>query len=411
MNLARSLLAAAIAAAFLAGCATDYVSRTKAVRNAYESYDTDAAKKALEQEFPKDPGNDKLLVLLDFGMIAHAGGRWEESIGYLSQADRLTGELDVVSVSEEAGALLTNERNRAYRGEDFERLMISVLQALNYAELGKDEDALVEVRRVNERLQKMVSDEKKPYEQLAIARYLGGVLYEDQNDPDNAIIDYQEAQRLQPALGELAEPLLRLSKQTQRDQTYEAMKKLYPGVADTPLGPDEGQVVVVVEAGRSPEKETNRIENNRGPEPELIAVPRYRDRGDVRLASLTVGERSTPAVVVTSLGKVAKVSLEDRIGRTLAKSIAGTVVKAGLSAGVGALTRSKELGVLTFLLLSLTTQADLRSWLSLPAEFQVARLRLPQGKQTVALDFGGKHSTHEVEIRAGRISLLVVRRY
>jgi uncharacterized protein len=161
----------------LIGCAGDYVARTRGVRQAYEAGDTE---KALQQIRPerKSP-KDQLLALLDEGMVLHAGGRWEESIKVLGEADKLSQQLDVVSVSEEAATLLTNERERAYRGEDFEKLMISVLQALNYAGLGKEEDALVEVRRVNERMRKMIVDEKKPYEQLAFARYLGGVLYED----------------------------------------------------------------------------------------------------------------------------------------------------------------------------------------------------------------------------------------
>src|SRR5262249_2422103 len=162
----------------LASCAGDYVARTSGMRQAYQSYDYNRALSDAEGEI-KGPDVDRLLALLDKGMILHAAGRYQESIGVLADADRLSQQLDVVSISEEAKTLLSNERERAYRGEDFEKLMISVLQALNYAELGKDEDALVEVRRVNERLRKMIVDEKKPYEQLAIARYLGGVFWED----------------------------------------------------------------------------------------------------------------------------------------------------------------------------------------------------------------------------------------
>ena len=175
------------------GCATDYVARTHGARAAYEGEDYPRALRALEAEEKQGSEKDKLLVLLDRGMVLHAAGQWKESIQVLAEADRLSAELDAVSVSEEAGALLSNERQRAYRGEDFEKLMISVLQALNYAQLGQDEEALVEVRRVNERLEKMVVDEKKPYEQLAIARYLGGVLREDERDWDGAFIDYAKS--------------------------------------------------------------------------------------------------------------------------------------------------------------------------------------------------------------------------
>jgi hypothetical protein len=395
-------------AVLLSGCAGDYVARTHGVRRAYESESYEAALAQLDAVAQHGTGKDQLLVLLDRGMVLHAAGKWRESIQVLAEADRLAGELDTVSVSEEAGTLLTNERERAYRGEDFEKLMISVLQALNYAQLGQDEEALVEVRQVNERLEKMVVDEKKPYEQLAIARYIGGTLYEDQRDWDSAYIDYAKALEQEPGLGPLAEPLLRLAKKTGRLDEYERLRRRFPDVRHEPLGPNEGQLVVVVEAGLSPEKEPadRRLESH-----ELIQVPVYRDRSFPTRARVWVGDTGQPAVTVTSLAEVARVHLEDRIGRMLLKQVAAATVKAGLAAGAGALTRSQELGMLTFLVLNAMNQPDLRSWLSLPAEFQLARFRLPAGRHMVRLDAAGQHTTREVEVKPGRVHVVVIRRY
>ncbi|WNG34622.1 hypothetical protein F0U61_13940 [Archangium violaceum] len=393
----------------LSGCAGDYIARTRGLRTAYESESYDRALAELESVAQHDSGKDTLLVLLDRGMVLHAAGRWQDSIQVLAEADRLSAELDVVSVSEEAGALLTNERERAYRGEDFEKLMISVLQALNYAQLGQDEEALVEVRRVNERLAKMISDENKPYEQLAIARYIGGVLYEDQREWDSAYIDYAKALELEPRLGGLAEPLLRLAKKTGRLDEYEQLVQRFPDVAHEPLGPDEGQVIVVVEAGLSPEKEPA---DRRMDTQDIIQVPVYRDRGSPAQAKVWVEDRAQQrTVTVTSLADVAKVHLNDRIGRMLAKQVAGVALKAGLAAGAGALTKSKELGALTFLVLNAMNQPDLRSWLSLPAEFQLARFRLSAGRHTVHVDAAGLRTTREVEVKPGRVHVVVVRSY
>ncbi|WP_224244246.1 COG3014 family protein [Hyalangium gracile] len=394
----------------LVGCAGDYVARTYGVRQAYEGEDYPRALSELEDLERNGNPNDTLLVLLDKGMVLHAAGRWQESIQVLAKADRLSQELDGISIREEAGALLSNERQRAYRGEDFEKLMISVLQALNYAQLGQDEDALVEVRRVNERLQRMIVEEKKPYEQLAIARYIGGVLYEDQRNWDSAYIDYAKALELEPRLGPLAEPLLRLAKLAGRDEAYAELLQRFPNVPHEPLGPGEGQVVVVIEAGLSPEKQSI----NRPYQPgavELVTVPVYRDRSATPQAQVSVGAVTEGAVTVTSLEQVAKVHLDDRIGRMLAKQLAGVVVKAGVAAGAGALTKSEEVGYLTFLLLNLGNEADLRSWLSLPAEFQLARFRLPAGRHMVQVDYGGRLSAREVEVRPGRVSVVVLRRY
>jgi hypothetical protein len=398
-----------VSGVLLTGCAGDYVARTRGLRGAYQTESYDRALRELDEVAREGSRKDRLLVLLDRGMVLHAAGRWRESIRVLAEAERLSAELDAISVSEEAGALVTNERERAYRGEDFEKLMISVLQALNYAQLGQDEDALVEVRRVNERLQKMIVDEKKPYEQLAIARYIGGVLYEDQREWDSAYIDYAKALELEPGLGPLAEPLLRLAKKTGRLDEYEQLRRRFPDVAHEPLGPGEGQVIVVVEAGLSPEKEPadRYLETH-----DLIQVPVYRNRGAPGVTRVAVGEgREQRTVTVTSLADVARVHLDDRIGRLLARQVAGAVVKAGLAAGAGALTRSKEVGALTFLVLNAMNQPDLRSWLSLPAEFQLARFRLPAGRHTVRVDAGGQHSTREVEVKPGRVQVIVFRRY
>jgi len=392
----------------LSSCAGDYVARTSAARRAYQSYDYNGALSEIEYEV-KGPEVDRLLALLDEGMILHAAGRYHESIGVLAEAGRLSQQLDVVSISEEAKTLISNERERAYRGEDFEKLMISVLQALNYAELGRDEDALVEVRRVNERLRKMIVDEKKPYEQLAIARYLGGVLWEDQGELDSAFIDYQAAQKLQPNLGPLAEPLIRLARETGRDEAYRELKQEYPDVLDTPLGKDQGQLVVVVEAGLSPIKISAQ---QRYPGLiQLLDVPKYQDRWPTRHAAVRVDHEEQEATTVTSLGAVAKLHLDDRIGRMVAKAIASTALKAGVAAGVGEATKSKELGLLTFLLLNVNNQADRRSWLSLPAEFQLARFRLPAGRYQVSVELDGAPVQQELDVGRRRVAVAVFRRF
>ncbi|MCE9667481.1 hypothetical protein LY474_06600 [Myxococcus stipitatus] len=400
---------ALVSVLLLSGCAGDYVARTRGVRAAYQSEDYPQALEVLDAVAREGTEKDQLLILLDRGMVLHTAGRWAESNAVLEEAEKLSAQLDYVSVTEEAGALLSNERQRAYRGEDFEKLMISVVQALNYAKLGDDEAAMVEVRQVNERLQKMVMDEKKPYEQLAIARYLGGVIREDQHDWDSAFIDYAKAYELAPGMGALVEPLLRLAKQTGRDDTYRELVEKFPDVPHTPLTAGEGQVVVVVEAGLSPEKQ--RASREYGGGGGLIEVPVYRDRGGAPVVSVQLGEARARAVTVTSLANVARLHLDTRIGGMLAKQLAGVALKAGVAAGVGALTKSEEVGALAFLLLNAANAPDLRSWLSLPAEFQVARFRVAPGSHTVRVVAGGRETVHPVEVQAGRVELLVVRRY
>ncbi|HZH03066.1 MAG TPA: hypothetical protein VEY30_04720 [Myxococcaceae bacterium] len=398
------------ASLLLGGCAGDYVARTRSVRRAYESYRPDEAVAELDKM--KTPEIDRLLVLLDKGMILHGAGKFEESIKVLAEADRLSQQLDFTSVSETAKTLLSNEREQTYRGEDFEKLMISVLQALNYAELSKDDDALVEVRRVNERIRKMVAEEKKPYEQLAIARYLGGILYEDQGELDSAFIDYYEAYKLQAGMPPaVAEPILRLAKQTDREAPYKELKTQYPDLLEAPLSKDEGQVVVVIEAGRSPQKESQVRDWDGNAATQAFPVPIYLSRDGVAPAQVTVNGLQQQAGVVTSIEQVARVHLNDRVGRMVAKQVAGLAIKGAIATAAGAATKNEAIGLLAFYLLNANNVPDLRSWLSLPAEFQVARFRVPVGRHEVTVAAEGVTSKHEVEVRPRRTRLLVLRRY
>ncbi len=391
------------------GCATGYTSRTSSIRAAYRAYDEERALQLLEAQEKSGPQIDSLLVLLDKGTILHAQGKWKESIEVLARADDLASQVDTTSVTEEVGTVLANESTRMYRGEDFEKLMISVLQALNYTELGDEDGALVEVRRCNERLEKMVSKEKKKYEQLPIARYLGGLLYENARNFDAAAIDYLKAAELAPYSPAIVAAALRLSKKTSRDDAYRDLLAQHPNVEHEPISLSDGQVVVLLELGQAPEKQTTQRRNIGS---QLIVVPQYPAQR-VRLApqQVTIGGAVVKSHLVTSINDVAHHFLEERIGGLIAKSALSLGLKAGAGALVGGLTQSSELGALTFALLTLSQGADTRSWLSLPSEFQVSSGTVKPGTVEVTVNALGRTSTHSVEVKAGKATLLIVRRY
>jgi hypothetical protein len=399
-------------ALLLTGCAGDYIARTAGYRHAYEVYQYPPAIQGFTNEVQSGPQIDRLLALMDQGMVLHAAGKFEESIKVLAEADKLSERLDFTSVSEEAKVLLSSERERAYRGEDFEKLMISTLQALNYAQLGKDEDALVEVRRVNERMQRMINEEKKPYEQLAVARYLTGVLWEDQAHADDAFIDYDAANKLAGDLGSLAEPLVRLAKETGRDDAFRQLRKQYPWVQPQPLARDEGQILVVLEAGKVPVK-TNGSRSG-GPKAEVIAVPVFRDRPWIRDSQVVLDGDANTAVrptTVTSLEQVAKIHLDHRVDGLIARQFGALAIRTGAAVGVGQATGSEALGLITFLALSYVNQPDLRSWMSLPAEFQLARFRVPAGVHRLSVVAGGGAREIQVDVQPRRVTLIVLRSY
>lgn len=128
-------------------------------------------------------------------------------------------------------------------------------------------------------------------------------------------------------------------------------------------------------------------------------------------ARVSMGGEVQEAGLVTSIDEVARVHLADRVGKMVAKQVAALAVKSGLAVGAAAATRSELVGLLTFALLNANNVPDLRAWLSLPAEFQIARFRVPAGRHSLTVEAGGMTSTHEVEVKPRRTGLLVLRRY
>ena len=96
----------------------------------------------------------------------------------------------------EAAVLISNPEIRPYRPEDFEVIMINFYKALNYLQLNNMEDALVEVRKINIRLQQLndkYPDHKNRYQRDAFAQLLMGLIYDAAGDYNNAFIAYRNA--------------------------------------------------------------------------------------------------------------------------------------------------------------------------------------------------------------------------
>ncbi|MFM8316424.1 MAG: hypothetical protein ACKOA8_19260, partial [Deltaproteobacteria bacterium] len=98
-----------------------------------------------------------------------------------------------------------------------------------------------------------------------------------------------------------------------------------------------------------------------------------------------------------------------------AKRVGGVIAKRAAAYGVGQLTKSQAAEVLSFLLLRLTDQADLRSWLTLPARLRIARLALPAGRHDLIFDRVGAGQNSIVKtwdkvlVKPGQIHFLNLR--
>ncbi len=95
---------------------------------------------------------NRLLYLMDEGMVLHLADRYDESNTVLEEAYLLLRNCIRARLRDEASAILVNETQLPFEGEPFEHVMINVIKALNYALLQKWNEALVEARRIDHRL-------------------------------------------------------------------------------------------------------------------------------------------------------------------------------------------------------------------------------------------------------------------
>jgi hypothetical protein len=162
--------------------------------------------KAKEKHYTE---KDKVLYYLDLGMLYHYRGEYQKSNDLLTQAEYAIEDLFTKSVSKAALSLMLNDNALDYFGEDYEDIYLNVFKALNYIHMKQWDDALVEVKRVDIKLNMLedkYKDLSKEYNKSkesdikvrsgttnfyssALARYLSMLLYRAEGNYDNARID------------------------------------------------------------------------------------------------------------------------------------------------------------------------------------------------------------------------------
>ena len=103
----------------------------------------------------------QLLYFMDHGMVLHLAGEYEQSNVELEKAHLLIEELYTKRIRDEAASLLVNEARQPYEGAPYEHVMVNVVKGLNYALLQQWNDALVEARRIDHRLNVLSDKERR----------------------------------------------------------------------------------------------------------------------------------------------------------------------------------------------------------------------------------------------------------
>ena len=383
-----------------------------------------------------------VLYKLDLGLLYHYAGMTDSSSAYLLAAEREIEDLYTKSVALEAISMLLNDNVLPYDGEDFERVLVNVFLALNFAQEGLPDEAIVEARKVDLKLREFARqyEGKNTFQEDAFARYLAGALYESGAELNDAFISYKKAheayETYAATYGTKAPPfllndLVRMAKRLSFTDEYDAYRRL--GGTDTAaVRGMQGSVIVVAYAGRAPIKTEIRpnvsIPDSAGVIHTFqIALPKFTPRMRagraydvaVRIPGDSVASVAVRTTVAEDITAIANQCLEDRLalvylksgGRALLKFLAAEAAKSKLKEK----SESEIVNILGSLAIDLavgaTEQADVRSWRTLPAQIQIARLELAAGSyefSITATDNSFRIPSERVAVKPDKVTFVII---
>ena len=418
-------------------CATGYTGRMRDVTSSLRSGRTEEALEEYRESFTDSTGKDRLLYLMELGNLMRFSGRYDRAIDLLLQADRLSDQQRGTELDQEVLSFLSSDLSLEFRGADYEKVFINYCLAACYASQGNMEDALVECRRVNDKLKVLntrYEEHKNRYSDDAFIRYMMGILYEKAGDSNNALIAYRNSAAVYDSVysrdygidapTRVRADILRLSSELGMSSVFNDYSSRWPGVEweQNSLQHDQGEIVVILEYGTVPPRvEVSRTfyVDDRVYRMTLPAIPE-KGWGRSHRVSISCAGLRAEGFLAEDVTAIAEKNLEDQAGRNVARAVARLVVKAGMAqAGeeiVEELTEedsgiSQAAGFLVSLLGAATERADLRAWLTLPSRIYVARLAVPSGQRTATVSLDGRVVySGKVDVTSGGISLLFLRK-
>ena len=403
----------------LSGCSTGI--KYHALESHMVKNDCAAASEYVENHKKDYGSNRQLLFLLDSAMINMLCGNYEKSNEYFHRAEALTEELWTKSITKESAAFLLNDYTVPYSGEDFEKALINLFSAINYLKLGKFDDSLVEIRRLDAVLN-MLNDQyskKNVYKEDAFARYLSGIIYEADNNLNDAYIDYYKALHTfqdyedkygTPIPSIFMQDLIRVAKATGRTDEIQSFIDKYGSSGTYNDKADSGSIVLIHFNGIAPVKRSVQIFIPTRDGPVALAFPRYDiSRPFCRKSRVTVesaSERiSSDTELVEDINTIAIKNLEDRRGRITLKMAARVAAKQIAIHKVENKTARELLNIANIFV----ERADTRSWRTLPGEIYLGSLFVPEGIYNVHVSQCNERQrfVETVKVKAGETKFVI----
>jgi uncharacterized protein len=428
------------------GCAPTYYQKNYNFNSEFEKGELSHALEILQGSEHQAEGRSRFIYFVNNGLLLSILGKYEESNEYLERAF-LFGEDYHVNYLREGASYFSNPMVTIYRGEDHEHLMLLYFKAINFLKVGKPEDALVECRRLNIRLNQLNDkyQSEKKWQRDAFIHTLMGIIYQSTKDYNNAFVAYRNAVEIyendyQTLFGlsvpdQLKKDLLNTAKWTGFEEDFENYRVKF-GMTDYEPSHPEAELVFFWHNGLSPVKSewsinfaldhrpdnmvvfTNpamglsfpfRVEEKKEKsdlktlEVFRVAFPKYVERPEYfQSAVLKTDSVQYRLEQVEDINKIAFHSLDQRMMQEFAKGLLRAALKKATEHSIR--KEDDRLGALIGIMNAITEKADTRNWQTLPHSIYYSRLPLKEGSNSVqfALQSYGKESTYQFTYKAAK---------
>lgn len=383
--------------------------------------------------------DDRVMFWLNMGTVLHYAGDFTGSQGYFVKAESAMQDLWTKSITGEASKFAVSETLSAYPGEDFEKVLLYLYTSLNNVRQGKTSDALVEARRADEFLKKMLVHYDKEgevgtiYRQDAFVLWLVGLFYEVEGSWNDAYLAYRSAHEAyeKEYAGKfgagvpsyLWEDLVRTAELAGLKEDAQRWRKKGSGSSLQALANNMAEVILIHGSGEAPYKQELIVQSVlpdgyvlRVALPQFVEV-KYRIAG----AELRGGGQMARTELAEPVARIALKNFEHRLPAIQARAIARATVKYAATKGAEAIAgKGSTAGMLAKLVgnvaAAVSEAADLRAWTTLPGEIGVTRVWVPAGAHTLEVTYLGssggplgKAQPVEVELKPGERRIVSMR--
>jgi uncharacterized protein len=437
---------------FFASCTTTYYQASVGFNKDFEAGNLTKALQTLKGQSGNATGKDRFLYFVNKGLVLSMMGQYEESNDFFEKAYLFWEDFKVNYFSEGASYLI-NSTITTYRGEDHEHLILLYYKALNYLKMQKTQEALVECRRLNIRLQQLSDrySSGNSYKHDAFINNLMGIIYEADKDYNNAFIAYRNAyesyQNEYESMFQVSVPhqlkldLLRTAWLTGLKDEWNEYKMRFDMPNYEYVQNEGGELIFFWHNGLAPykvewginfliDRESDQVvfanrelgmsftfprsgyseEDWKGLsrlEFFRVAFPKYIERAPYfQEANLKANGVKYNLELTENLNKIAFKVLDERMGHEFSKALIRVALKKVSEYSLK--KENKSMGALLGLFNALTEKADTRNWQTLPHSIYYARVPLPVGQTTLTLTLQDRHQqetiqTYTYDVKNGQV--------